>query len=173
MLAETHNGVWGGCWCTWFHPASPEKRQSPAGQQKPEAPAGRGRPGARRPGLRRRRSGGVVRVRHAGGAAEHLSPGAVREGAGPDCDYRLTCFFIDRNHRRQGVSAAALRGALDLIAQAGCGMVEGYPRDNPGQEDLGVLPLERHPRPVREGGFEFVRSKGKYNCVMRTTVEPA
>ena len=19
-LAEKHNGVWGGCWCTWFHP---------------------------------------------------------------------------------------------------------------------------------------------------------
>jgi hypothetical protein len=18
-LAERHNGVWGGCWCTWFH----------------------------------------------------------------------------------------------------------------------------------------------------------
>jgi len=33
VLAETHNGVWGGCWCTWFHPASPEKRQSPAGNR--------------------------------------------------------------------------------------------------------------------------------------------
>jgi len=32
-------------------------------------------------------------------------------------DYRLTCFFIDRRYRRQGVSAVALRGALDLIAQ--------------------------------------------------------
>jgi len=20
-LAERHNGVWNGCWCTWFHPA--------------------------------------------------------------------------------------------------------------------------------------------------------
>jgi hypothetical protein len=20
-LAVKHNGVWGGCWCTWFHPA--------------------------------------------------------------------------------------------------------------------------------------------------------
>jgi len=20
QLAERHNGVWGGCWCTWFHP---------------------------------------------------------------------------------------------------------------------------------------------------------
>ncbi|HSM45585.1 MAG TPA: GNAT family N-acetyltransferase, partial [Acidimicrobiia bacterium] len=19
-LVERHNGVWGGCWCLWFHP---------------------------------------------------------------------------------------------------------------------------------------------------------
>jgi hypothetical protein len=25
QLAELHNGVWNGCWCTWFH-ASPAER---------------------------------------------------------------------------------------------------------------------------------------------------
>ena len=39
-------------------------------------------------------------------------------------DYRLTCFFVDRNYRRKGVAAVALRGALDLIAKAGGGVVE-------------------------------------------------
>ena len=24
-LAEKHNGVWNGCWCTWFHPACVER----------------------------------------------------------------------------------------------------------------------------------------------------
>jgi GNAT superfamily N-acetyltransferase len=50
-------------------------------------------------------------------------------------DYRLTCFFVDRDYRRAGVAAAALQGALDLIAQAGGGVVEAYPRDTQG---LGV-----------------------------------
>lgn len=27
-LAKKHNGVWGGCWCTWFHPACAEKGES-------------------------------------------------------------------------------------------------------------------------------------------------
>ena len=27
-LAERHNGVWGGCWCTFFHPTCPERGQS-------------------------------------------------------------------------------------------------------------------------------------------------
>lgn len=28
QLAERHNGVWGGCWCNWFHPRCAEKAQS-------------------------------------------------------------------------------------------------------------------------------------------------
>lgn len=44
-------------------------------------------------------------------------------------DYRLTCFFVDRNHRREGIAAIALGGALDLIATAGGGVVEGDPQD--------------------------------------------
>src|ERR1700712_4662402 len=32
-FAERHNGVWGGCWCTWFHPAFPERGQSAEGNR--------------------------------------------------------------------------------------------------------------------------------------------
>jgi hypothetical protein len=32
-LAEKHNGVWGGCWCTWFHPACAEKGKSSEGNR--------------------------------------------------------------------------------------------------------------------------------------------
>ena len=32
-LAEKHNGVWGGCWCTWFHPACGEKGKSSEGNR--------------------------------------------------------------------------------------------------------------------------------------------
>ena len=49
-------------------------------------------------------------------------------------DYRLTCFFVDRNYRRTGVAAVALRGSLQLIAQAGSGVVEAYPPDTPGKK---------------------------------------
>jgi hypothetical protein len=30
-------------------------------------------------------------------------------------DYRITCIFVDKKHRHKGVTAAALRGAVDLI----------------------------------------------------------
>src|SRR6478752_1998086 len=38
-------------------------------------------------------------------------------------DWRITCFYTDTRHRRLGVGRAALGGSLDLIAQAGGGLV--------------------------------------------------
>lgn len=32
-LAERHNGVWGGCWCTWFHTAYAEKGHTADGNR--------------------------------------------------------------------------------------------------------------------------------------------
>ena len=50
-LAEKHNGVWGGCWCTWFHSrvGRPEGGEGP-----PLEGASRSRgESSRGPGLRR------------------------------------------------------------------------------------------------------------------------
>ncbi|MDQ2848034.1 MAG: hypothetical protein M3Y77_17160 [Actinomycetota bacterium] len=40
--------------------------------------------------------------------------------------YRFTCIYVDKNYRRQDLARAALHGAMDLIAKAGGGVVEGY-----------------------------------------------
>ena len=83
-------------------------------------------------------------------------------------DYRITCIFVDRKYRRKGVTAAALRGAVNLIAQAGGGVVEGYPHDTGDQK---VSVLYNGTRSLYErAGFSYLRPKGKRNCVMRTVV---
>jgi len=88
-------------------------------------------------------------------------------------DYRLTCFFVDRDYRREGVSAVALRGALNFIAEAGGGVVEGYPRDIQGEEKVSASFLYNGTRSLFEqAGFEFERPKGKNHCVMRTKIAP-
>ena len=61
------------------------------------------------------------------------------EESEPAPDYRVTCMFVDRKHRRQGVSEIALRGALDLIGEAGGGVVEGYPHDTTDRRRVSVL----------------------------------
>lgn len=41
--------------------------------------------------------------------------------------WRITCFFVDRQHRRRGVARAGLAAALESIRKQGGGVVEGYP----------------------------------------------
>lgn len=41
--------------------------------------------------------------------------------------WRITCFFVDREHRRRGVARAGLAAALASIRRQGGGVVEGYP----------------------------------------------
>jgi len=85
-------------------------------------------------------------------------------------DYRITCFFVDRNYRRRGVAAVALSGALDLIAQAGGGVVEAYPQDTQGKKTSASFLYNGTRSLFQQAGFSYERSKGKNHCVMRRTV---
>ena len=88
-------------------------------------------------------------------------------------DYRLTCFFVDRNYRRRGVAAVALQGALGLIAQAGGGVVEAYPQDTQGKRTSASFLYNATRTLFEKAGFSFERTKGTKNCVMRRTVSPS
>ena len=77
-------------------------------------------------------------VRPPGGAPEHHRK-EYEEAGDPPPDYRITCIFVDKKHRRKGVTEFALHGAVDLIAQAGGGVVEGYPHDTGDGRKVSVL----------------------------------
>ena len=67
------------------------------------------------------------------------------------------------------MTEAALHGAVDLIAQAGGGVVEGYPHDTTDGRKVSVL--YNSTRSLYErAGFSYVRPKGLRNCVMRIVV---
>jgi len=92
-------------------------------------------------------------------------------------DHRITCIFVDRRHRRRGVAAVALRGALDLIAQAGGGVVEGYPHHmskQPEGKKMSSSFLYNGTRKMYEdAGFTYERAKGQKNCVMTRRIASA
>ena len=172
-LAERHNGVWGGCWCTWFHPASPEKGKSSEGNR----------------ALKHRlvtegnaHAALVFDGDTAIGWCQFGTPGELpsiyhrkeyEAGLAALPDYRITCFFIDRRYRRKGVAAAALEGALDLIARAGGGMVEAYPQDTQGKKISASFLYNGTRRLFERAGFRFERSKGKNHTVMTKRVAAA
>jgi len=41
--------------------------------------------------------------------------------------WRVTCFVVNKGHRRKGVAGIALRAALNAIRERGGGVVEAYP----------------------------------------------
>ncbi len=85
-------------------------------------------------------------------------------------DWRIACCFVGKGHRRQGVSTAALAGALDLIADLGGGAVEGYP------EDAGLVPagflFNGALSTYEKLGFKRDRKIGKHRWVVKNVVGP-
>lgn len=172
-LVERHNGVWGGCWCLAYHPKYPEGGQSVEGNRAVKQRLVED--GQAHAAL-------VFDGERAVGWCQYGAPGELPRishrkeydaALGELPDYRLTCFFVDRDYRRHGVAAIALRGALDLIAQAGGGIVEGYPQDTQGKKASASFLYNGTRGLFEQAGFEYERPKGKNHCVMRRTVAPA
>lgn len=167
-MVERHNGVFGGCWCTWFHTFSADKERTYEGNRAlKQRLVEEGRAHA---ALVFDGDEAVAWCEY--GSPEELPNIYHRKQYDAELDtlpdYRITCLFVDKKYRRQGMSELALRGALDLIAQAGGGVVEGYPHDNEGQK---MSVLYNGTRSLFErAGFAYVRPKGLRNCVVRTTV---
>jgi GNAT superfamily N-acetyltransferase len=86
--------------------------------------------------------------------------------------WRITCFFVDKAYRGQGVAAAALAGALVEIAKLGGGLVESYPEEADGRKISGSF-LHNATLAMFEGeGFERDRRIGKHRWVVSKVVLP-
>ena len=151
-LVERHNGVFGGCWCTYFHSLTRDKDRTYESNR--DLKCQLVEDGRAHAAL-------VFDGDEAVAWAEYGPPGELpnihhrqdyEAGLVKAPDYRVTCIFVDRRYRRRGVAALALRGALDQISQAGGGRGRGIPARHVEaarrQEDVVLLPLQRHPQDV-------------------------
>jgi hypothetical protein len=169
-LVEANNGVWGGCWCMGFHPPGPgwgkSAEQNRADKElrvvQDEAHAALVYEGTKCVGWCQF------------GAPDELprikSKKAYLAGLDDLPDWRITCFFVGKGHRGEGVAEAALTGALQEIARLGGGVVESYPEDAEGRKvsasflHNGTLAL------FERKGFERTRKIGKSRWVVRKHV---
>lgn len=176
MLAGRHNGVWNGCWCTWFHTLSADKdkdRTAESNRALKEQMVNEGRAHA---ALVYDGDLAIAWCQY-GAPAELPNINHRKEyeaGLRRLPDYRLTCFFVDRKYRRKGVATVALQGALELIAKAGGGVVEAYPQEVEEGQKVSATFLYSCTRSMFEkAGFSYDRHKGMHHCVMSKTVSPA
>lgn len=168
-LATRHNGVWGGCWCMAFHAKGPGwgvSAEANRDEKRALVQAGRAQAALVYAGAacvgwcQFGRVADLPRIKNAR---------AYRDGLTELPDWRVTCFFVDRAQRGQGVAFAALQGALDLIAAAGGGLVEGYPEEVTGKATAAFL----HSGTLamfERAGFAPERRIGKAKWVARRLV---
>jgi GNAT superfamily N-acetyltransferase len=170
-LVEANNGVFGGCWCMGFHAEGVGKETTAATNRERK--------------LERVRAG----TTHAAlafdgedclgwcqfGAPAELprikNRAAYEKTQTTSPDWRIACCYVGKGHRRQGVAAAALAGALELIAGLGGGTVEGYPEDA-GSVPAGFL-FHGALSSYEKLGFARDRKIGKHRWVVTRVVEPS
>jgi GNAT superfamily N-acetyltransferase len=171
-LVEKHNGIWGGCWCMSFHPEG----------------VGHGRSAAQNRAEKERR----VREGQAHAALVFDGPACVgwsqfgpphelprikhrhayMEGLTALPDWRITCFFVDRDYRYKGVAPVALQGALEEIARLGGGTVESYPEDVEGRPVAGSFLHNATVAMFESQGFVRTRRLGKHHWAVSKVVQP-
>ncbi|GGW97558.1 GNAT family N-acetyltransferase [Streptomyces lomondensis] len=169
-LAERHNGVWGGCWCMAFHPEGIGRGRTP--EQNRSEKETRVREGRAHAAL-------VYDGRDCVGWCQFGPPSELprikhRRAYEKDLDalpdWRITCFFVDRAHRRRGVAAVALEGALREIARLGGGSVEGYPEDTEDRSVSASFLFTGTVALFERQGFDRVRRLGKHHWVVARAV---
>ena len=169
-LVEANGGIFGGCWCMGFHPDD-------------DAHAGvddRNR--------LRKYDRVCAATTHAAlvfdgddcvGWCQFGSPDELprikslrtyEQTGGGSPDWRIACCYVGKGHRRRGAATAALTGALDLIAELGGGLVEGYP------EPAGAVPagflFNGALSTYEAAGFRRDRKIGKHRWVVTRHVRP-
>jgi GNAT superfamily N-acetyltransferase len=169
-LFAKHNGVWGGCWCTFYQRVEGWKEQLPEERREEKQRL-----------VRAGRAHGVLV--YAGdepvgwcqfGTAEELPRvDGMRTYRPPPGDrplWRITCFFVDAQFRRRGVARAALDGALEAIARHGGGVVEALPHD-PRSRRLSSTTIWNGTLPMFERlGFVRERRCGSSRWLVRRSV---
>jgi GNAT superfamily N-acetyltransferase len=168
-LVERNNGIFGGCWCIGFHPEGGQKGISRCAVKEDRVRTGRAH---------------AALVLDEDGAAQgwcqYGSPDELpgikhrREydkDAPPRPDWRITCFYVDKKHRRQGIARAALEGALDQIARAGGGLVEAISEVTTGREAPGRFLFSATVELFEQCGFTRGRHVGKHAWIVSRVVD--
>ena len=156
-LVERNNGVYGGCWCIGYHPECVRTGRAHAALVIDENGAAQGwcQYGSPEelPGIKHRRE--------------------YDKDPPPLPNWRISCIFVDKRHRGQGIARAGLEGALDQIARLGGGLVEAIPEVTAGREAQGRFLFSATVELFEQYGFVRGRRVGKHAWIVSRAVEPA
>jgi GNAT superfamily N-acetyltransferase len=169
-LVEANNGVWGGCWCMWYHGTHRGSDVAPEEKRKAKqclVEEGRAHASLVYDGAE------CVGWCQFGSPAELPRIHNTRAYLATDPalpDWRITCFFSGKGYRGKGVASAALAGAIDQIRKLGGGRVEGFPEDIEGRKASPAFLFNGALSTFEQQGFERFRLIGKHKWVVTRVV---
>lgn len=170
-LVGRNNGIFGGCWCIGYHPECGQRELSYRAVKEDRVRTGRAH-------------AALVfdEADEAQGWCQYGSPEELSnikhmreyaKDAPPRPEWRITCFYVDKKHRSQGVARAALEGALEEIARAGGGLVEAIPEVTSGREAPGRFLFSATVELFEQYGFIRGRQVGKHAWIVSRVVNGA
>ena len=169
-LVERNNGIYGGCWCIGYHPECGRRDIDHRAIKEERVRRGRAHHALVLD------AEGVAQGWAQYGDTEELSNIKHRRAYDQDPpqlpDWRITCIFVDRRHRSEGIARAALEGALQQIAERGGGLVEAISEVTVGRQAQGRFLFSGTAELLEEYGFGRVRQVGKHAWIMSRTVQP-
>jgi GNAT superfamily N-acetyltransferase len=166
-LVERNNGVYGGCWCVAFQSAYRRDVTDNRALKEHLVRAGDAHAAlvfdeqGFAQGWCQYGSTDELTLRH---RAEY------RKDPPPPARWRITCIFVDKRHRGQGVARAGLEGALALIAAAGGGLVEAISETTVGREAQSRFLFSATVELFEQFGFARGRQVGKHAWIVSRLV---
>jgi hypothetical protein len=178
---------WNHCWCVHFHRPHPlpKKNGYPPARKEPNGIAANKKPlldrgcshgilvyldrepvgwcqyGPREELARIDRFASYKKVRPANSNTKNKEPKKL---------WRITCFVVNKKHRRQGIAGVALRAALQSIKKQGGGIVEAYPVQDWSGGSFGNLSTHGTVSMFKKQRFKIIAPFNNTNVIMRRTM---
>jgi GNAT superfamily N-acetyltransferase len=81
--------------------------------------------------------------------------------------WSVPCFFVDKKYRRQGLTVALLKAAIDHVAKHGGKVVEGYPVETKDKKAPPVFIYTGTASAFRQAGFVEAARRSETRPIMR------
>ncbi|MGH9298489.1 MAG: GNAT family N-acetyltransferase [Acidimicrobiales bacterium] len=168
-LVERNNGIYGGCWCIAFHSAYRRRESDPRALKEQLVRKGQAHAALVFDDQ------GLAQGWCQYGTPDELVLRHVREyqkDPPPSARWRITCIFVDKRHRGDGIARAGLGGALAEISSAGGGLVEAISETTAGREAQGRFLFSGTVELFEQYGFARGRQVGKHAWIVSRTIDP-
>lgn len=166
-LVERNNGIFGGCWCIGYHPECGQRIDHRA------IKLARVMDDAAHAALVLD-GDGRCQAWAQYGSPEELA--GIKHKRAYDKEpptfptWRVTCVYVDPKHRGLGLARYAIEGALQLIAQAGGGLIEAISETTAGRTAQGRFLFTATAETLEDLGFTPIRQVGKHAWILNLTL---